>query len=186
MRKWLNCELSKMEWEKARVFLKSNNIRYEVSGCGSGIHVEVFANDNEESSYLQLLQRNGNAVQTLLHLGHVKADNSYRINNAIKGGWDKECIIITDREMQVNLYLPEGADMNDFNKFGFFSGNNLKNAPTSEWFQFIVFPLNNSSGYPVQIGFAAGGGTWHFYMRSKRNESWEGVSWQEFNVSFKE
>ena len=42
MRKWLNCELSKMDWEKARVFLKSNNIRYEASGCGSGIHVEVF------------------------------------------------------------------------------------------------------------------------------------------------
>lgn len=148
-------------------------------------NVEVFANDNEESSYLQLLQRNGNAVQTLLHLSHVKADNSYRINNAIKGGWDKECIIITDREMQVNLYLPEGTDMNEFNKFGFFSGNNLKNAPATGWFQFIVFPLNNSSGYPVQIGFAAGDGTWHFYMRSKRNQSWEGVSWQEFNVSFK-
>ena len=50
MRKWLNCELSKMDWEKARVFLKSNNIRYEVSGCGSGIHVEVFANDSEAQS----------------------------------------------------------------------------------------------------------------------------------------
>ncbi len=47
MRKWLNCELSKMEWEKAKVFLKNNNIRYEASGCSSGIHVEVFVNGNE-------------------------------------------------------------------------------------------------------------------------------------------
>ena len=47
MRKWLNCELSKTEWDKARIFLKNNNIRYEASGCGSGIHVEVFANDTE-------------------------------------------------------------------------------------------------------------------------------------------
>lgn len=47
MRKWLNCELSKREWQKTRGFLKSSNIRYEASGCGSGIHVEIFANDNE-------------------------------------------------------------------------------------------------------------------------------------------
>lgn len=47
MRKWLNCELSKMEWEKARVFLKNNNIRYEASGCGSLVHIEVFVNSGE-------------------------------------------------------------------------------------------------------------------------------------------
>lgn len=128
---------------------------------------------------------NGNALNQILHLSAHVDDDTFHINQMANGIWHTERKLITEKEMQVNLYLPEGADMNEFNKFGFFSGNNLKNAPTSEWFQFIVFPLNNSSGYPVQIGFAAGGGTWHFYMRSKRNQSWEGVSWQEFNVSFK-
>jgi hypothetical protein len=40
----------KWNGEKVRVFLRSNNIRYEASGCGSGIHVEVYANDSEAQS----------------------------------------------------------------------------------------------------------------------------------------
>lgn len=47
MRKWLNCELSKSEWEKTRVFLKENNIRHEVSECGTLVHIEVLVNNSE-------------------------------------------------------------------------------------------------------------------------------------------
>lgn len=151
----------------------------------TGNNVQVWANDNQDSTYLQLLKRNDSTVQTALHLSHVKSDNSYRINNITNGKWDNERLIITDREMQVNLNIPDGADMNDFNKFGFFSGENLKNAPATGWFQFIVFPLNNNANYAIQFGFtlATGG---HYYMRSKYDESWAGVSWKEFNISFKE
>lgn len=166
--------------------LKENNYIAELNGrIQTGNNVQVWANDNQDSTYLQLLKRNDSTVQTALHLSHVKSDNSYRINNITNGKWDNERLIITDREMQVNLAIPEGADMNDFNKFGFFSGENLKNAPTTGWFQFIVFPLNNNANYAIQFGFtlATGG---HYYMRSKYDESWAGVSWKEFNVSFKE
>ena len=47
MKRWLNTELSKKEWEKTRVFLKANNIKYEASGVGSMVHVEVYADDKE-------------------------------------------------------------------------------------------------------------------------------------------
>lgn len=47
MRKWLNCELSKSKWEKTKVFLKENGIKYEASGCGALIHIEAFVNSSE-------------------------------------------------------------------------------------------------------------------------------------------
>ena len=47
MRKWLNVELSKSEWEKTRVFLKENAIKYEASGCGSNVHIEMYVNTEE-------------------------------------------------------------------------------------------------------------------------------------------
>lgn len=49
MKKWLNTELNKNEWEKARVFLKENNIKYEASGCGSMVHIEVLVDSKEAS-----------------------------------------------------------------------------------------------------------------------------------------
>lgn len=134
---------------------------------------------------MQILKRVGSTIQTALHLSHSKADNIYRINNVANGEWDTERQIITNREMQVNLNLPEQVDMNNFNGFGFFSGINLKNSPTTGWFQFMVFPLNNNLKYAVQIGFFPVSGSYRFFIRSKYNESWAGVSWKEFNVSFK-
>ena len=58
MRKWLNTELTKSEWEKTRVFLKENAIRYEASGCGSMVHIEIYANAEETdmiNSFLDVL-----------------------------------------------------------------------------------------------------------------------------------
>lgn len=99
---------------------------------------------------------------------------------------DTQYEVVSSLNIKVNFYLPEQADMNDYNSFGFFSGINLKNAPTTGWFQFMVFPLNNSPKYAVQIGFFPVSGSYRFFIRSKYNESWAGVSWKEFNVSFKE
>lgn len=47
MRKWFNTELSKREWEKVRVFLKANDIKYEASGVGTMVHIEVLVNSKE-------------------------------------------------------------------------------------------------------------------------------------------
>lgn len=58
MRKWLNVELTKPEWEKTRVFLKENAIRYETSGCGSNVHIEMYVNAEETdmiNSFLDVL-----------------------------------------------------------------------------------------------------------------------------------
>lgn len=47
MRKWLSTELTKSEWEKTRVFLKENAIKYEASGCSSNVHIEMYVNAEE-------------------------------------------------------------------------------------------------------------------------------------------
>lgn len=47
MRKWLSTELTKSEWEKTRAFLKENAIRYEASGCGSMVHIEMYVSTKE-------------------------------------------------------------------------------------------------------------------------------------------
>ena len=54
-RNWLNCELSKTEWEKLRVFLKQNGIKYEASGCYTLVHIEVFVNDTERDMIDQFI-----------------------------------------------------------------------------------------------------------------------------------
>lgn len=47
MKKWYNCELNREEYEKFRVFLKENGIKYEPSGCGNLVHVEMYMDQYE-------------------------------------------------------------------------------------------------------------------------------------------
>ena len=47
MKKWYACEVKAEDWNKLRVFLKENKIRYEVSACGDLVHVEVFIDSRE-------------------------------------------------------------------------------------------------------------------------------------------
>ena len=57
-RTWKNVELSRPRYEKFRTFLKENGIKYEPSGVGMSVHVEVFVNDAETemlNSYLEVI-----------------------------------------------------------------------------------------------------------------------------------
>lgn len=47
MRRWLSCELSRNEWEKVRTFVLLNDIKYEASGVGALVHVEMYVNEVE-------------------------------------------------------------------------------------------------------------------------------------------
>lgn len=47
MKKWYCCELCKADWEKFRIFLKENGIRYEASGCYNLVHIEVYEDPRE-------------------------------------------------------------------------------------------------------------------------------------------
>ena len=47
MKKWYSCELNQADWVKFRSFLKENSIKYEASGCGSLVHIEVYADPRE-------------------------------------------------------------------------------------------------------------------------------------------
>ena len=40
--KWFSMELSKIEWLRIRPTLEEFECRYEASGCGMTVHVEVY------------------------------------------------------------------------------------------------------------------------------------------------
>ena len=40
--KWFSMELSKIEWAGIRPILKELECKYEASGCGALIHIEVY------------------------------------------------------------------------------------------------------------------------------------------------
>ena len=42
MEKWYSMELTETEWASIRPILKKVGCRYETSGCGSLVHVEVY------------------------------------------------------------------------------------------------------------------------------------------------
>ena len=56
MRTWKNVELEKPVYEEFRKFLKANEIKYEPSGCGRLVHVEVFANEAETKTLNRILE----------------------------------------------------------------------------------------------------------------------------------
>lgn len=82
------------------------------------------------------------------------------------------------------------GDINEdyFSKFGLYSGKSLENAPSPSggWFTFFTLPMNNNIKYALQIGFYNSNNTVHYMVRMKINESWNGVKWKEFNISYKE
>lgn len=55
-----------------------------------------------------------------------------------------------------DLSLSSREDINDkkYSRFGFYSGSNLVNAPTTGWFNFLTFPLNGNPDFPIQIGYS--------------------------------
>lgn len=90
----------------------------------------------------------------------------------------------------VYKYEFDTADINDdeYSKFGFYSGNNLINAPIKSWFQFLSFPMNNNRNYVLQIGYGVTTGRiLHTYVRFKDEThlSWEGVEWKEIDIQYK-
>ena len=84
-------------------------------------------------------------------------------------------------------YPPVKGGSVDFT-FGFYSGNNLINAPIKSWFQFLSFPMNNNRNYVLQIGYGVTTGQiLHTYVRFKDEThlSWEGVEWKEIDIQYK-
>lgn len=54
-KRWMCCEVSRTDWEKLRIFLKKNGIKYEPSECYTRIHVEVFVNNLERDMIDQFI-----------------------------------------------------------------------------------------------------------------------------------
>lgn len=46
-RKWVNTELPKADWEKLRKFVKEQGYKYEASGAGNLVHVEMYLSSDE-------------------------------------------------------------------------------------------------------------------------------------------
>lgn len=46
---WKNVEVTKETWDELRPYLKKENIHYEVSGMGSGLHLEVEVDAEEQN-----------------------------------------------------------------------------------------------------------------------------------------
>lgn len=150
-------------------------------------NTRVQASSNNNSTYLQAVQMNGNTLKQILHLSARVDNGTYRINQMVDGQWRDERELITDAKIRINMNADKrNANDDEFSRFGFFSGIDMENTPTKGWFQFATFPLNNNTNYAVQIGFFPQSGSYRFFIRSKYNESWEGVSWKEFHVTFKE
>lgn len=82
-----------------------------------------------------------------------------------------------------DLSLSSGEDINDkkYSRFGFYSGSNLANAPTTGWFNFLTFPLNGNPDFPIQIGYSIESALSlpACWIRSKGGTDKSWVSWKE-------
>ena len=63
--------------------------------------------------------------------------------------------------------------MNDYGLTGFYTGNNLKNAPSTGYVVWITLANNNDAAYSHQICFSASG-QYRMYIRFCNNEVWSG------------
>lgn len=56
MRQWKNVELTVEDAEKFRIFLHSENIKFESSGCFNMVHFECFVNGYETHKINEFLR----------------------------------------------------------------------------------------------------------------------------------
>lgn len=77
----------------------------------------------------------------------------------------------------------EDTNLNDVTSGGFFSGYNLGNAPTTDWYfcEIIIHAIESAAvGYILQrITRMTGSGTGTVFSRVKSNTSW--TSWTQLN-----
>lgn len=93
-------------------------------------------------------------------------------------GVSSERIVYGDNN-SANLLIGAGGDLNFLTKSGFYNGNAMLNAPTSDWYNVIHSEHSNHGGYANQIAqkFTGSSNSVVLYARTNYDNTWG--SWQE-------